>query len=129
MVESIETANGATLRFTESGAVKEQDPERAHLEYIRTQAGAAIGDETGSSRCLASSSATLRRASSASSGFAMPRRAGLKIAERYPLGILPLTDKRMPRPTLPVKTAERLLSRFAPLSSLAQDVIYLCRKR
>ncbi len=54
--------------------------------------------------------------------------AGLHIVTAYPLGILPVTEKRTPRPYWLIAGLEDLVSRIPGVLPLAQNVIYVCRK-
>lgn len=54
--------------------------------------------------------------------------AGLHIVKAYPLGILPITEKRTPRPYWLIAGLEDLVSRIPAVLPLAQNVIYVCRK-
>ncbi len=54
--------------------------------------------------------------------------AGLHIVMAYPLGILPVTERRTPRPYWLIAGLEDLASRIPGVLPLAQNIIYLCRK-
>jgi len=54
--------------------------------------------------------------------------AGLHVVIAYPLGILPITEKRTPRPYWLIAGLEDLVSRIPGVLPLAQNVIYVCRK-
>lgn len=58
----------------------------------------------------------------------LTRSAGLEIAAFHPLGILPLSDKLMVGPYAMWSGLEKLTGAVVRSESLAQDVIYVCRR-
>ena len=56
------------------------------------------------------------------------RSSGLRIVDSIPLGVLPLTDRRMVGPRPLVERVERVASLLPGARSLAQNLIYVCRR-
>ncbi len=54
--------------------------------------------------------------------------AGLTVERRYAIGVLPLTDKKMFRPVVIPKMLELVLGKLPGAASIADDVVYVCRK-
>jgi SAM-dependent methyltransferase len=55
--------------------------------------------------------------------------AGLVVVKAHPLGVLPLTENHMARPYWVMGGLESLASHVPGVLPLAQDVIYVCRRR
>lgn len=55
--------------------------------------------------------------------------AGLEVIKKYPLGILPLNDKFMPPAGWLISKIESVFSKIPGVSILAQDIIYVCKRR
>ena len=53
--------------------------------------------------------------------------AGLRVEQEIPLGVLPLNDRHMLRPFGLVEILESILSRVGLFTSLAQNLIFVCR--
>jgi len=56
------------------------------------------------------------------------RGVGLHVVEAHPLGVLPFTERRLPRPYWLCGQLESFVSRLPGVLPLAQDVIYVCRE-
>ncbi len=56
------------------------------------------------------------------------RAYGLVIVEKYPLAILPLTDKHMLKPQWLAEFIEKILVVLPFKESMAQNIIYVCKK-
>ncbi len=59
--------------------------------------------------------------------FELAVRAGLRITNEYPLGVLPFTDRHMFKPPVLLEGIELVLSQVGFVKPLAQNLIYLCR--
>ena len=54
--------------------------------------------------------------------------AGLTIMRTYSLGLLPMNDRLMLRPVAAALAIENLMSRLFNFPTLAQDIVYVCRR-
>jgi len=54
--------------------------------------------------------------------------AGLRIAQEVPIASLPMTERHLLRPLWLFESIEKLLTRVPATLSIAQDIIYACRR-
>jgi hypothetical protein len=54
--------------------------------------------------------------------------AGLRVIERHPIGVVPGSDRLLPCPIAAAVMLDRLVVKTAA-ARLAQDIVYVCRRR
>lgn len=59
--------------------------------------------------------------------YELAEAAGLRVEQEIPLGVLPLNDRHMLRPSGLVEILESILSRVGLFTPLAQNLIFVCR--
>lgn len=60
--------------------------------------------------------------------ISLVRRVGLEVVQAYPVGVLPISETRMPRPYWLFAGLEGLVSKMPGVLPLAQNIIYVCTK-
>jgi SAM-dependent methyltransferase len=59
---------------------------------------------------------------------ALVAQAGLRVLRVIPFGIVPVSDRHLLLPVVPLEHVERWLSRLPMLAPVAQDIIYVCAR-